>query len=361
MVSPRARAEPVKGTLRVLAVLVGIVLLGVAASGWLVPRPLFDETLAGDPLAGVQIAAASSAVTLARAADDGTTLLVASADAAGVQAIELTGFSDPVAAFTGLGYDGLARQVETAGGDARRVSWNALGVPFLAAHPKHVAAGTNFAAHAEEVGLDDGPFLFPKLSRPTPWNAGVPDRTRLDYEAELCALTLDAVSPDEPTRLGYVLCSDFTDRWTLLRDIDLDAPMGSTGFPDAKGGEGMLSVGPLLVIPKDADAFYRDVELRLYQNGRLRQAASAGRMIWSPAEILEHALAGCSTTYQTRRGNIDLTGCDGIPAGTLVLTGTPDGVLFHPLNVWRKGAYLQRGDEVVTTGTHLGMLRNRIE
>jgi len=61
-----------------------------------------------------------------------------------------------------------------------------------------------------------------------------------------------------------------------------------------------------------------------------------------------------------REGTIGLTDCDGIPARTLILTGTPAGVMFNLLTIWRTRAYLEPGDEVIVVATHLGVLRNRI-
>jgi 2-keto-4-pentenoate hydratase/2-oxohepta-3-ene-1,7-dioic acid hydratase in catechol pathway len=137
--------------------------------------------------------------------------------------------------------------------------------------------------------------------------------------------------------------------------------MGTTGFPLGKGGDGMLPIGPLLVVPAAGDGYYPKVELALYVNGRKRQGASASLMLWSPREIVDRALDACADSYETPQGSIGLTACGGIPAGTLLLTGTPAGVAFHPLNLWRPGAYLTAGDEVITTGTGLGVLRNPIE
>ena len=120
--------------------------------------------------------------------------------------------------------------------------------------PRNIAAGTNFVAHAEEVGHEGDPFLFPKLSAPTAWNAPVRAEGRLDFEVELCAVTLAEHRADAPAPLGFLLCGDYTDRLQLVQEIDLDGPMGLSGFTDAKGGAGRLPIGPLLVIPEDEDA-----------------------------------------------------------------------------------------------------------
>jgi len=333
------------------------------AASELVARPAFDERLEGDPIAALEIAPPAVALTLARTVgDDPRVVLVTGAGRDGLRGVDLASvlgrsFGDAIEAVRLVGVDALVEIARDA--DAFPLRYEELGIPFETAYP-HVAAGTNFAAHAEEVGHDEGPFLFPKLSHPTAWNAEVPDRGRLDHEVEICAVTLDVHTAEAPAPLGYVLCNDFTDRWELVTHIDPGGPMGLTGFPDAKGGEGMLPIGPLLVVPRDADAFYREVSLALYVNGALRQRARGELMIWSPAEVVANALAGCGVAYETARGPVGLTDCAGIPARTLVLTGTPAGVMFHPLTVWRKGAYLQPGDEVVTVGSRLGVLRNRV-
>ena len=347
----------------ILAVSMALV-LALVVSTWQLSRPKFDDRLEFDPIDALVIAPVDVALTLARidSAGGGRVVLVTRSDADGLEVVDLEAalgrpLRDAVEAFTVFGFDALAAAAESA--ESMRVSFDALGIPVDPAYP-HIAAGTNFRAHAEEVGREEGPFLFPKLSDATAWNADVPDRARLDYEAEICAVTLTSHTATEAARLGYVLCNDFTDRWTLVRNIDLDAPMGTTGFPDGKGGEGMLPVGPLLVIPRDADAFYRDLSLELYLNGDLRQRAVGGQMIWPPAEVVSRAFESCDVVYHSEGETLGLTSCSGIPPRTLVLTGTPGGVIFHLVTLWSKSAYLEPGDEVVTVATHLGALRNHI-
>ena len=51
---------------------------------------------------------------------------------------------------------------------------------------------------------------------------------------------------------------------------------------------------------------------------------------------------------------------DGIPARSLVLSGTPGGVIFQPTNVWRGSLYLKPGDEVVARANGLGALQSRV-
>ena len=224
-----------------------------------------------------------------------------------------------------------------------------------------VAAGTNFREHAEEVYSDDPPFLFPKLVEAGPWNQTVPFVSRLDFEAEICAFPLDAVRPNQPRpRFGFVLCNDFTDRWSLVSEIDLDEPLGRTGFATGKGCNGCLPTGYLVVIPKDPD-FYRSISAELFVNDRRLQAFSLSEMILSLDEIIDKALNDADMLYQQGDNTIPLLPSDHIPKGTLILTGTGAGVLFKPLNIWGQHFYLQAGDVVRTQATYLGHLNNRIE
>jgi len=347
------------------AVLIAISVGGLLVATLYVSRPAFDETLVPARLAEQRIAPADQAVTFARVlTDDGMRLLlVRDLDSQDVVGVDITErfpvhYDDPLAAYHEIGHDELAALATSAAGQSFPAGMLTLPVEFAG---PHIAAGTNFRAHAEEAMLDGEPFLFPKLSAPTQWNATVPVSTRLDYEAELCAITLATVREPARAPLGFLLCNDYTDRWALIRDIDLDAPMGTTGFAGAKGRSGFLPVGQLLVIPRDSESFVDQVGLELYVNGKLRQRAPSDLMVWTTETILRNALARCADSYTTPGGAMPLTSCDGIPARTLILTGTPAGVIFRPINVWYAPAYLQPDDEVVTLGTNLGWLRNRVD
>jgi len=343
---------------RLGAILVAALLLAAAlASTWL-SRPKLQGELGAQVFAAMRLAPPDAALTLA-VDNKGRVLLVTALDAIGVTAVDVesaTGkrFADALAAYSGLGAAGL-RELYTL---EQRVShsWESLGVP-VPARAAHIAAGANYREHAREVGHDEDPFLFPKLSTPTAWNSVVPAGTRLDYEVELCAVLLADASPGQEPQFGYLLCGDFTDRWTLVRNMDLGGAMGRTGFAQAKGGAGRLPVGPLLVIPAAAE-FAQGIELALYRNGALRQRDSAGSMIWDARELLARAIADCQTDYEAGPAKVRVAACKGVPAGTLVLTGTPGGVLFHVGTLWNPFAYLRPGDVVTSFGSYLGFTRN---
>ena len=83
-------------------------------------------------------------------------------------------------------------------------------------------------------------------------------------------------------------------------------------------------------------------------------------MVWPPAEVAERALAACETDYRLGGDSFPWPTCGALPAGTLILTGTPKGVIFKPLNIWLSALYLKPGDEVVLTAPGLGTLRNQV-
>jgi 2-keto-4-pentenoate hydratase/2-oxohepta-3-ene-1,7-dioic acid hydratase in catechol pathway len=241
------------------------------------------------------------------------------------------------------------------------VALDELGLPAdLAA--VHVAAGANFRAHGDEVGVDE-PFLFPKLVQPTPFTSDVPTVARLDYEVELCFVALQPLAgpADTPGRFGVLLCNDFTDRWTLVKGMLGPGEMGTRGFADAKGQPGFLPVGAFLVVPDDLERFLEGVTLELWVNGGLRQRSAAREMIWDLPTLVERSFAWRERSYRHAAGARSiLPEPAGIPARTLVLSGTPGGVIFELSTLWRGSLYLQPDDEVVARATRLGALRNRV-
>lgn len=340
----------------------------MAASLW-ISRPLFDEHLQPGALESVAIAPPEQALTFARYLEgqDLRVLLVTQYENGRVSGISPYRFfrlddDDPVRLFDRLGYDALA---EAAGSGAPRITVPSgdLLLPFdVTGH--NIGIGTNYAEHARESRVPEQPFVFPKLVRPTVFNAIVPraDSLRLDYEAELGFVALtDLAAGFEPQTMGLVLGNDFTDRWSLLRNLSFRAEMGTTGFVDGKSREGYAPIGNLLVIPRDLGRFYPQVNLRLYVNGRLRQHADAGRMSWGPQAVLDAVFARESWAFHRRDGTVALLPAPGIiPRGTIIFSGTPAGVAFKPLNIWNPWAYLQPGDEVVMHSDGLGILKNRI-
>ena len=352
------------------ALVAGVCLLvpGALLTSVYLSRPLYEDTLDPAMAASVSIAAVDQALTLARYREQGKAriLLVRSYAADAVTGVDLTAhFDRPEADAPGLfrefGYDAIA---QAAGGATVTVEVAKLEVPFDG-HVANIGIGASYPEHAREAHVEETPFVFPKLAQPTPFSSAVHRKPSvlLDYEAELGLVALEDIADPAPAprTMGLVLCNELTDRWTLVRHYRRGAPMGTTGFVEGKSREGFAVVGPLLVIPRDLDSFYKQVTLRLYLNGRLRQQATAGHMTWGPREILSGIFQRKDWVFRNYEGSVPLLDASGkIPAGTVIFSGTPAGVIFKPHNLWNPWLYLRPGDEVVIRAEGLGVIRNPI-
>ena len=83
-------------------------------------------------------------------------------------------------------------------------------------------------------------------------------------------------------------------------------------------------------------------------------------MLWDPRRIVTEVFARAAGPYDYHGGHVRLLRADTIPAGTILFSGTPAGVIFRPLNLWNPWVYLRPGDEVVIRADYLGVIRNRI-
>ncbi len=241
---------------------------------------------------------------------------------------------DAIDLFNRLGYDALRTAIEAAA-TSIEVGREKLGMP-VRLRSEHIAVGTNYREHAEESTVEGGPFLFPKYVAPTPARAPVAaGDALLDFEVELCLVALAPMQEGAPLAGGLMLCNDFTDRATLLRNVDPSDPQSGKGFTSGKSATGYLPVGDLLVVPRDLAAFIDDLTLQLSVNGEERQRARATEWIWDFDEILRQARARRDVTWTywggTARLPIDAAGT--IPERTLILAGTPAGTVFNGL-VW---------------------------
>ncbi|MGK0463524.1 MAG: 2,4-diketo-3-deoxy-L-fuconate hydrolase [Candidatus Azotimanducaceae bacterium] len=374
-IETRLKKKLVRGEHTVKTILQGTAALLIAGIVGLITyslylsRPLFDEHLDTTILASPAIAPPDRALTFARFVieDEVHTLLVERISNGQVQGFDLQQAfpgQHPITLHQQLGFDGLLAlraEHKTTSPEGTTVPITALRQPQAFNYP-HIAAGTNYAEHAEEVYVDDPPFLFPKLAKTSTFNAPVKAMTsHLDFEAELCLVPLaDIARPEQQVPMGLVLCNDFTDRWMLLKELRLAAAMGTTGFASAKGRTGYLPVGYLLVIPRDPQ-FYTQIDFQLYVNGEMRQNASAQSMILKPQDIIRQAFISAAQTYYRGDETVHLLPSGIIPAGTLILSGTPGGVIFKPLNAWNPLLYLAPGDQVITTANFLGHLDNTVE
>jgi 2-keto-4-pentenoate hydratase/2-oxohepta-3-ene-1,7-dioic acid hydratase in catechol pathway len=346
----------------------------------------------------IDIAPVEEALTFARHEIGGghRLILVSKYENGAVTGVDLTAtlgaeIDDPIAAYAAYGYDGLA---------AHAASRETVTVPLLqltlpvALTASHIATGTNFPEHGKEASITDGPFLFPKEVEPTAFNAPVSsDGALLDHEVELCFVALEDIDLGHaPERTGLLLCNDFTDRAKLMRHIDPKDVTSGKGFTTGKSAPGFMPVGNLFLIPNDLRDFAAKVELRLYRNGELRQAARQSEAIWDFDELLRRTWARQHILWDHLGRKVGLAiERDRIPARTAFLGGTPDGTIFRGVNKsaillglwdWAAGGwsrpathwiverhiagelrgkrYLQPGERIRIAVRHLGELDNLI-
>jgi 2-keto-4-pentenoate hydratase/2-oxohepta-3-ene-1,7-dioic acid hydratase in catechol pathway len=195
---------------------------------------------------------------------------------------------------------------------------------------KIIALGLNYFDHAEEFKLKipEEPLIF--LKPPTAVighkeNIVYPKMTeRLDYEAELGVVIKNKVKNIKPKEvyeniLGYTCFNDVTARdlqkrdgqWTRSKSFDTFAPLG-----------------PYLV----TDLEPNNLEIKLRQNGKIKQHSSTSKMIFKIEEIV-------SFISQIMTLN----------SGDVIVTGTPSGV-----------GELQVGDVVEVEIEGIGTLTNYI-
>jgi 2-keto-4-pentenoate hydratase/2-oxohepta-3-ene-1,7-dioic acid hydratase in catechol pathway len=380
------------------AVLALTTLIAACGPAW---KPAFDEKAPAELFESVAIADPDVALTFARVAEDGQARVIGVGSYRGgaVEGVDLAAAlgrdaSDPITLFGEVGYERL-RDLLRDPPESARVSVPAASlVSPVDLRDHHVAAGTNYPEHADDAGVEDGPFLFAKMVDPTgPYNEVPAGAGLLDYEAEVAWVTLAPLPRGAaPEAMGVVLCNDFTDRETLMRHIDPWDIASGRGFTTGKSFPGFLPVGNLFVIPRDPRGFFADLELRLYVDGALRQRSSAREMVWDLDEILAQTWARADQRWEHRGEQVSLFGGGGaIPARTLLLSGTPHGTVFDGLSVrhyirglarwllggWSEpvpsrvvdvyiadaksaGAYLQPGNRVDIHVDHLGVLRNSV-
>lgn len=198
----------------------------------------------------------------------------------------------------------------------------------------HLAIGINYAEHGKETG-QVRPFMFPKYvdTDPSVHQLNYTKGWLLDHEVELGIVFPAPVCSSADLNqmmIGFLVVNDFTDRATLMRKMDSQNVTGGKGFPDAKSKKGFLPTGPYMVIPRDWHAFVNELELKLSVNGQQRQHGNAKDMVWSIEKIIEQSLSvkgGKKSYYQDKMVNLFEGNC--IPANSIIITGTPSGVVFN--------------------------------
>ncbi len=204
--------------------------------------------------------------------------------------------------------------------------------------------GLNYRRHAQEGGfpIPQYPVLFAKTTTAIQ-HPGAPIRlprkinsTKVDYEAELAVVIGKAcynVSAEQALShvLGYTCANDVSAR-------DWQKHAGGGQWCRGKTFATFCPLGPTLVTAKDMpDPNNLAIKTRL--NGELMQDSNTRDMIFSIAEIIQF-----------------LSGSTLLAPGTVILTGTPEGVGFART----PPVYLQPGDEVTIEIETIGSLTNPV-
>lgn len=210
--------------------------------------------------------------------------------------------------------------------------------PCVAAPEKIICIGLNYRRHAEESGaaIPEVPVVFSKFGN-TLAGAGEPvpllgNATEFDYEVELGAVIgrpLRRASEGEAAAavLGYCPVNDLS-----VRDLQRRTSQWLLG----KTPDKFMPVGPALTLASEAGD-PRDLRLRCWVNGELRQDSTTADMIFPVAECVSYL-----SQYMTLR------------PGDLISTGTPEGVVLGR----EERDWLTPGDEVTVEIETLGRLTN---
>jgi 2-keto-4-pentenoate hydratase/2-oxohepta-3-ene-1,7-dioic acid hydratase in catechol pathway len=207
---------------------------------------------------------------------------------------------------------------------------------------KIICVGLNYKKHADESNMElpKVPLLFSKFDNTLTGNDAVvikPDDTeQMDFEAEVgvvIARQARNISVDEAMEyvFGFTNANDLS-----ARDLQFITSQWLVG----KTCDGFCPVGPYLVTT-DEVSNPNDLKVTCTVNGTIRQNASTSQMIFPFAELI---------SYISQRFTLE--------PGDLILSGTPDGVIFglpKEDQVW-----LQPGDEVIVEVEQLGSLRTII-
>lgn len=214
--------------------------------------------------------------------------------------------------------------------------------PCVPAGRKIICVGLNYRKHAEEAGMPipNVPVLFNKFSNALAANGAdiaLPSvAAQYDYEAELGIVIgkrAKAVSQQNALDcvFGYCNVNDLS-----ARDLQMRTGQWMLG----KSLDDFCPVGPYLVT---ADEVGNPNELNICceVNGVTRQSSNTRDMIFKVDEIVSYVSA-----YMT------------LVPGDLIITGTPEGVIFGYPEERRE--WLKAGDVVTVKIDRLGTLSNRL-
>ena len=209
--------------------------------------------------------------------------------------------------------------------------------------PNIIGIGLNYKKHADETGIipPEIPVMFIKSSNslcgpsdPIILPLAGPDQ--VDHEAELGVIIGKEAKNVEPENamdfvLGYTCVNDISARdWQIRKQ--------KTQWARGKSFDSFCPIGPWL-ITKDEVPDPHNLWIKSEINGKTYQDSNTSDMIFDLPTIISN-LSQSLTLYP----------------GTLILTGTPNGVGFTRI----PSIFLNPGDEVTVSIEKVGRLTNSV-
>jgi 2-keto-4-pentenoate hydratase/2-oxohepta-3-ene-1,7-dioic acid hydratase in catechol pathway len=203
--------------------------------------------------------------------------------------------------------------------------------------------GLNYRKHAEESGakVPEYPVLFIKATNALQ-NPGDPilipraEPLEVDYECELAVVIGKAAKNVAPEAaldhvLGYTCANDVSGRnWQIQK--------GGSQWCRGKTFDTFCPLGPCMVTP-DEISNPNNLAIKTILNGEVMQDWTTGDMIFDVPALISFLSQGTT-----------------LSPGTVILTGTPQGVGFAR----RPPVFLKDGDEVTIEIDGIGRLTNPV-
>ena len=208
--------------------------------------------------------------------------------------------------------------------------------------PNIIAIGLNYRKHAEEQELakmPSEPLIFLKATTALcgPGDAIVLPAsapTEVDYEAELAIVVgRRARNVSEQDAMGFVL------GFTCANDVSARdcQKLRDKQWARGKSFDSFCPLGPVIVTPDEIDG--QSAAIRAILNGRVMQESNTSDMIFSIRQIVSFV------SHQFT-----------LLPGTVILTGTPEGVGFAR----KPPVYLKPGDAIAIEIDGVGRLENPV-
>src|SRR5713101_3412380 len=243
------------------------------------------------------------------------------------------------------GLDKVREAAAKSGGPEHRLDKVELLPPLPQPRGNVIAIGRNYEKHAAETSrIDDrepgAPTVFTKAitSLVGPFGDIAIDPAvsdKIDWEVELAVIVGKAGA-----NISRAAARQHVFGYTALNDVsarDIQSGWGGQYFK-GKSLDRSCPTGPW-VVTKDEVLDPGNLGLRLTVNGVLKQEGNTRDMIHPVDSIIEWASKGMT-----------------LPSGSLIATGTPDGVGFAR----KPPEFLHPGDVMETEVSGIGLLRNRI-